>query len=659
MANWLVSFATRNEDVIDISIAGKSGDVNEKLIPSDAPFMTQEEGNEDLFVPIKTQSGYINVVSDNIGFVRSIIPISGGTRSVTVMRNDGQGSYLVWKGYVEPKMLSYRLWQGKLTVNIPVECPLSALRYKVYHGTSATITIAKLLYDILPDFTYYVFQGAFIGSNGDSAYTNYSWLAKRIYTQLFRDKNYTHLQVLEKICTFFGWTCRSMDNTVYFLMNRNVDAITPRTLYKVTRSELPKAIPTAVTADPPVWIEKSLLPNSFADTKSELVIFEGIKQSTVNCSLSTFNMQITLPDDQIKQDIGDGTWQLPVKHDTTTQGVGYDTYYYDNFGPTTVGDWVVQTENVGISVNRNDSMDVQDWEYIFDVRSTIKTDMEVPPTSSEDQPWYIPLTYYDSKLKLTTSNEIEFQLPGTLELIFDQAKNYNNNNKGLYFYFKIGNFFYIPDTGEWDTSAGGPCWSNDGKYTVNIPANLPSLQAPVKGVISIEIIDTGKLGGFFTPPFALSGLSMEYKTIEYEDVDSNINNVTHYAETAVEFSQTADFESDLCLKETFVSNSQNIVLNNDGTNSTGLVDQPSQYATEFNPLKRLVTEAANEGKRLGEMLKYNIFAEWIYQGVNPLTIIEVEEFGDVFYPSSISRDWRNDIYQLKMIKRIYSEDPLT
>ena len=125
-----------------IAIDGKIG-ADMSLTPAADPFVTQEEGDADLFVPVRTQSGSIRIETDDAQLIRNIIPDSGGTRKVSV--TNAQSGVVVWKGYVQPKMLSMRLFSGQQVVSIPVECGLAALKYRAYNYASIELPVSKML----------------------------------------------------------------------------------------------------------------------------------------------------------------------------------------------------------------------------------------------------------------------------------------------------------------------------------------------------------------------------------------------------------------------------------------------------------------------------------------------------------------------------------
>ena len=80
---WKITFETIAGDVIEVLIQdnGWTGSVTQ-LQAANQPFTTEEDNDTDAFVPIRTQTGYINIITSDINLVRNIIPRNGTTRKV-------------------------------------------------------------------------------------------------------------------------------------------------------------------------------------------------------------------------------------------------------------------------------------------------------------------------------------------------------------------------------------------------------------------------------------------------------------------------------------------------------------------------------------------------------------------------------------------------
>ena len=664
MAYWTIDFTSRTGRKIHIDISGKQGNTNEALIPAATPLYIEEEGNSDLFVPVKTQSGYITIVSDNVGLLKSIIPIQGGTHTVQVTDITSQNYVLLWVGYVQPKMLSYKIWQGKIRMQIPIECPLSAMRYQKFASSEKFLTVAQMLYMMTKDFSNVVLQGTFPAVSGASAdYIGSSWLAKKFFTSAFKNEELNNLEALEKLCTFFGWTCRCgkdslvdnyQDISVYFIQNRNTDYVGRRDLYILSQSQLNASTPVGTKMSG--WIEQTLPENGTADNKAEIILSEGIKNAKATCQLNDFNFQLnTLDDDFISTQ-----WQQSKTETTTTTGKA--TYYW-NQQDVICGDWRFKGDNIHKGVWTYGSNDQKDWEYYLEVVKTAKTDVQhnVPGASgSMEMDYYEVTSWYEGSLDIEQQVSTEFNSKGVLQINFNQKF----DNKGFSFYLKLVNgqdvWHYNPTTQTWDNQGGDvECVPTEGKFSAAIPQNMPGESTSPKGKLQLHIFNIADptVGGMLASAIYFTKIDFDFQIKTDSIIDSSITSVEHFAESGVDFSETKDFDTVLCVKEDLLQGSNNILIENDSiTPCESLVDSPSPYTAPFNPLQRLVDEAAAEGKNIGEMLKINIRNEYASEDISPITVFESTSMNEVYYPVSISKDFRDDVTEMKLLKRKYSEE---
>ena len=192
------------------------------------PFTTQEADDADMFLPIRTQSGYIHTVGINDRATwLSLIP--NGVTSKLVKLTHGN-NIIDWQGFLTPGVFSNE-WPGigVQEHEFPVQCPLSVLDgidMDVQDPTPnhiGIVTFGQLLAYIFGKLTaagitinhYYV--------QGTAAVTSARLALKVIWVNFLTNDNngtitarYTCYQVLEEVCKFFGYTCRMIGDAVYF-----------------------------------------------------------------------------------------------------------------------------------------------------------------------------------------------------------------------------------------------------------------------------------------------------------------------------------------------------------------------------------------------------------------------------------------------------------
>ena len=187
------------------------------------PFSTQEDNNEDMFTPVRTQTGYIRIVDD--GWLadgvtafdwHGMIPETDLSRPVTLTA----GGSVVWQGYMQAQTFGSVLYGNPQEREFPIQCPLSSLSANDIDKNERQLRnfayVIKKAFDTIAGTTInnYIFQG------GASART---WLMKLIDWQNYIMSSddgltgkYDYLRVIDDICKYWGWTCRIYGQDVIF-----------------------------------------------------------------------------------------------------------------------------------------------------------------------------------------------------------------------------------------------------------------------------------------------------------------------------------------------------------------------------------------------------------------------------------------------------------
>lgn len=198
------------------------------------PFTTQEDDNDDLFTPVRTQSGYLRIVDDGMaapagnaaGTVafdwKELVPTTDTDRPVTLTHQEGGQTIVDWQGFMQAQNFGSTLYGGVQVREFPIQCILTTLSASHMNGSNRALKnfayIIKQAFDNILSSAIsidrYFFQG------GSSAQT---FLLKLIDWQNFIDEDgnnvhvkYDNLQALTDVCSFWGWSCRVCGNSVYF-----------------------------------------------------------------------------------------------------------------------------------------------------------------------------------------------------------------------------------------------------------------------------------------------------------------------------------------------------------------------------------------------------------------------------------------------------------
>lgn len=225
--NYSITFKSlRAGTTYVVNIGGGSG-AAVPLKGGAQPFTTEEDGDEDVFVPIRTQSGYIRIVDDGkdangAAFDwKDLMPDTDTSRPVTLTAN----GTVVWQGFMQAQNFGGVLYGNPQEREFPVQCPLTVL--STQQPTTQDIQIRSFAYLInlivtIPatlssdavGFDYIKVQGGMDAQQ---------WLLKKFdWQNLLSDSSnnditprYNMFEALEDICRFWGWTARTVGRTLY------------------------------------------------------------------------------------------------------------------------------------------------------------------------------------------------------------------------------------------------------------------------------------------------------------------------------------------------------------------------------------------------------------------------------------------------------------
>ena len=268
------------------------------------PFTTQEDDSDDMFTPIRTQSGYIRIVDDgkdangNAWNWKDLLPTTDTDRPVTL--TDGSGN-VMWQGFMQAQNFGGTLYGNPQEREFPVQCALTILEGSDINYQQTSIqNFAYLLQRVVNDIDVksggYEYNGSII-TNGDIHIDNIyvqggasaqSWLLKRIDWQNFTDidgdgnliASYNLFEILEDICRFWGWTARTQGDSLYLTC---ADDSTVQSWLTLTRSQLDSmAVGTSAGSTNDSFSTTTLSGDIFASTNND-----DFKQRGPNKSLVT------------------------------------------------------------------------------------------------------------------------------------------------------------------------------------------------------------------------------------------------------------------------------------------------------------------------------------------------------------------------------------
>lgn len=321
--HWQIPFRSlRNSVDYQVNIYDASYNDDPIVLKGGAqPFTTEESDDEDFFIPVRTQSGYIRIVDDGkdangntltADWWKAFAPTTDTARPVTLTKTVLSSQVVVWQGFMQAQDFTGELYKPTQEREFPVQCALSVLS-----ADKITIplvvepkTFAYLLLDCVNKID--LFSGGTVTSGVVSAegaihitdiYVQggadaQGWLMKYFdwANLLNTDTNgeyesaYTLLEALEDMCRFWGWTARVHERILYLMCP---DDTTETTFLKLTRSNLvtlANGLVAGTTTD--TFVTTTISGDVFASTNNNETKVRGYSKCTVKGNVNNSDYQI-------------------------------------------------------------------------------------------------------------------------------------------------------------------------------------------------------------------------------------------------------------------------------------------------------------------------------------------------------------------------------
>lgn len=616
------------------------------------PFETQEDDSDDWFLPIRTQSGYLNIVDtgkDNDGNAfewQNLIPSSDTNRPVTL--TDGQGN-VKWRGFLQPQTFSGAKFVDVQIRSFPVACPLTVLNgVDAASNVSGVVTFAFLLNKIIEasgfDAYYLVFQGS------DPLY----WLQKKIDWGNFLDDDgqpqYTYYQLLENMCTFFGWTCRTDGEYMYFVcpdqpFTPDLISIQSKDLLEIDRGITPHYNTLQ-------WSVADIDDDVYASTENSVEILRGYRRAEVVASINPRDQIIDIPFNAIREDLAKNPPASYIQVD--------DTYIFDTSGvpPETVYKNAVVQEKSS-----------QDQEF-NPARFTISMTWDKPLNYLHNYQWNCYLTVNGTQ----GSSHVD-------EWIRIKSKEYHNYSNGILYIsgtinsqygegrfgakLRIGDkywngtawttaesIFLINFGVEGDATATGDLPITDTRQRNDPYPSYNGIGIPVTEVVGGEVVLDFYLD-YVHGVATYESMSVNVKELtlgfvrrnDYDDYSDASEN-TYFQNVGVQFTDVKSVNT------IFASDRNNafgigIVMNRDGSYCD---DLPYNYTTgliyqraEENLLSRMCTRGGSIKKKETVTILSNMVH------CTPTMWIETDDMTG--YPVSVSHSWWDDTIKVNILQQ--------
>lgn len=342
---WQVKFKTlRGGRTLTVSIYDLTYTGQPILLKGGAqPFVTEESSDDDPFTPIRTQTGHLRIVDDGYAADgttpfdwKAFVPQTDHSRPV-VLTDDGGN--VLWQGFMQAQDFSGELYGNPQEREFPVHCAVSVMSSQ----QPSTSSIQRRNFAYVIDLIAATAEALSVQSVGfDTFYVQGStdaqtWLLKQFewMNVLKEDENndvapqYNLYEILEDICKFWGWTCRTQGRTMYFTCADDSDE---QLFLKMTRAQLRQMVTgTAAGTLTDGFIPATLQGDIFASTDNDDMKRRGPSKATVkaDCNSQDTIFEFAPPSVEKLMDATGYHWvageELGTGYFTTTPIRSFDT----------------------------------------------------------------------------------------------------------------------------------------------------------------------------------------------------------------------------------------------------------------------------------------------------------------------------------------------
>ena len=309
--HWTISFRSFKTNtlytisILDDSYAGSPI----PLIGGADPISTKEVDDEDVFTPIRTQSGYIRIVDNgkdangNTFDWHDLIPATATSRPITLTHTENNTTVIDWAGFIQPQTFKCDFGEYVAEREFPICDELSlfeGLKVEPTNNDYQLFSFAYLISHFFYKLPWHWHNFHFCGGDESVA-----WLTRSIsWSQMAEVDVYKNIvskynckEILEEVCKVFGWTCRQQGYDIYF------DSATDSAMRKwITLND--QDLEDVIREDEMSKTEHNEtilqgLPGHFVSTKNEISIIRGWHKSTVEAKVNKIDSVLEYPKDEI------------------------------------------------------------------------------------------------------------------------------------------------------------------------------------------------------------------------------------------------------------------------------------------------------------------------------------------------------------------------
>lgn len=195
------------------------------------PFYTQEDDDDDAFLPIRTSSGYLTIVVEDPSLPDAIMAQDTHDRYVELVdATDANNEVVKWNGFLSPEEYSGEWNCTPFELSLPLLSPVAAAAKIVYEPLSRECTVADIIKHIFDDYldisTSFAFARIINGEVSSIRTTDHLFESQveaesqpyvgTIPLPALDSEKSNVYDVLEAICRLCGWVLHETPTRYFF-----------------------------------------------------------------------------------------------------------------------------------------------------------------------------------------------------------------------------------------------------------------------------------------------------------------------------------------------------------------------------------------------------------------------------------------------------------
>lgn len=191
-----------------------------QLKGASVPFITNEDNNQDIYKPIRNQSGYIRFIAENTTVIGQMMPDDPTDRPVVL--RDGNNN-ICWAGFLSNEQYSQPWEPCPYAVEIPVVSIIMAMKgvkFTQSEGYTSLLSLLNTINSYLPFTTSLVVPseipvgGLFVNNNNFREFMTIPERSERGTTNIY-ECQYIY-DCVENFCQYFGISLHEYEGVFYF-----------------------------------------------------------------------------------------------------------------------------------------------------------------------------------------------------------------------------------------------------------------------------------------------------------------------------------------------------------------------------------------------------------------------------------------------------------